>query len=165
MTRNREESEPVAMKKIGIVGGVAWRSTIDYYSEICRRSEEWHRARNPQAVPSTPEISIESLDLNQAVSYFGTDDDDESWRQFDQYHRAALKRLEASGAEFALIASNSPHHRFAEIVRGVGIPVISILQAVAKESARCGVREILILGTLLTMKSPVFRAGICEVWD
>jgi len=162
MTRSGKESEPVAMKKIGIVGGVAWRSTVDYYSEICRRSEEWHLARNPQAVPSTPEISIESLDLNKAVSYFGNDDDDESWRQFDEYHRAALKRLEANGAEFALIASNSPHHRFAEIVRGVGIPVISILEAVAKESARFGASEVLILGTALTMKSPAFRAGFAK---
>ena len=150
------------MKRIGIVGGVAWRSTVDYYSEICRRSEEWHLARNPHTTPSTPEISIESLDLNKAVSYFGNDDDNESWRQFDEYHRAALKRLEASGAEFALIASNSPHHRFTEIVRGVGIPVISILEAVAKESARVGASKVLILGTALTMKSPAFRAGFAK---
>lgn len=160
--RSDKESEPGAMKKIGIVGGVAWRSTVDYYSEICRRSEEWHLARNPQTTPSTPEISIESLDLNKAVSYFGTDDDNESWQQFDEYHRAALKRLEASGAEFALIASNSPHHRFAQIVRGVVIPVISILEAVAKESARVNASEVLILGTALTMKSPAFRAEFAK---
>jgi aspartate racemase len=88
------------MKKIGIVGGVAWLSTVDYYSEICRRS-----------VPSTPEMSLESLDLNKVVSYLGIDGDEESW-QFDDYHRAALQRLEASGAEFAVMASNTPHHRF-----------------------------------------------------
>jgi aspartate racemase len=145
------------MKKIGIVGGVGWPSTAHYYSEICRRSEQWHLARNPQAVPSTPEMSIESLDLNKAVSYLGVDDDEESWSQFDEYHRAALTRLEASGADFALIASNTAHHRFAAIVRGIGIPVLSIVDAVAKESARIGVSEVLILGTLLTMKSPRFR--------
>jgi len=145
------------MKKIGIVGGVAWPSTVDYYSEICRRSEQWHLGRNPQGVPSTPEMSIESLDLNQAVSYLGTDDDEESWSQFDDYHRAALRRLEASGAEFALMASNSPHHRFSEIVRGIGIPVISIFEVVAKECARIGASEVLILGTALTMRSPTFR--------
>ena len=46
-------------------------------------------------------ISIESLDLNKAFSYIGSDDNEESWRQFDDYHRAALKRLETSGADFA----------------------------------------------------------------
>ena len=151
-----------AMKKIGIVGGVAWPSTVDYYSEICRRSERWHLARNPQAVPSTPEMSIESLDLNKAISYFGTDEDEESWSQFDGYHRAALQRLEASGVDFALMASNTPHHRFASIVRGIRIPVISILDAVAKESARIGAGEVLILGTALTMRSPKFREGFAK---
>jgi aspartate racemase len=145
------------MKKIGIVGGVAWLSTVDYYSEICRRSERWHLARNPCAVPSTPEMSIESLDLIKAISYFGNDDDEESWLKFDNYHREALRRLEASGADFALMASNTPHHRFTSIVRGVGIPVISIVDAVAKESVRIGATEVLLLGTALTMRSPRFR--------
>jgi aspartate racemase len=150
------------MKKMGIVGGVGWRSTVDYYSEVCRRSEEWHLARNPQTVPSIPEVSIESLDLNKAVSYLGTDDDDESWRQFDDYHRAALQRLEASGADFALMASNTPHHRFADIVHGIGIPVISIFDEVASESARIGAREVLILGTPVTMRSKRFREAFAQ---
>ena len=66
------------MKKIGIVGGVAWLSTVEYYSELCRRSEQWWRATNRQGPPATPEMSIESLDLNQAVSYLGTDGDEDS---------------------------------------------------------------------------------------
>jgi aspartate racemase len=146
-----------AMKKIGIVGGVAWLSTVDYYSDLCRRTEQWHLARTLQGAPSTPEMSIESLNLNKAVSYLGTDDDEQSWSQFDDYHRAALERLEVSGADFALMASNTPHHRFAAIVRGIGIPVISIFEVVAKESARIGASEVLILGTSLTMRSPGFR--------
>jgi aspartate racemase len=145
------------MKKIGIVGGVGWLSTADYYSEICRRSERWHHARHPYAVPSTPEISIESLDLNKAVSYIGVDGDEESWRQFDDYHRSALERLEASGAQFALIASNTPHHRFASIVRGIRIPVISIVEATAQESARIGASEVLLLGTEPIMTSSILR--------
>jgi aspartate racemase len=109
-----------------------------------------------------PEMSIESLDLNKAVSYFGIDDDEASWSQFDDYHRAALMRLEASGVDFALMASNTPHHRFASIVRGIGIPVISILDAVAKESARIGASQVLILGTALTMRSARFRERFAE---
>ena len=153
----RAMQNTTAMKKVGIVGGVAWPSTVDYYSEICRRSERWHLARHPQAVPSTPEMTIESLDLNKAISYLGTDGDERSWAQFDDYHRAALQRVEGSGADFALMASNTPHHRFDTIVRGIGIPVLSIFETVAKESARIGAREILILGTALTMKSSRFR--------
>jgi aspartate racemase len=150
------------MKKIGIVGGVAWLSTVDYYSEICRQSERWHLAKHPQGVPSTPEMSIESLDLNKAVSYLGIDGDEESWLQFDDYHRSALQRLEASGAQFALMASNTPHHRFESIVSGIGIPVINIFEVVAKESARIGAGEVLILGTDLTMRSSTFREAFAR---
>ena len=150
------------MKKIGIVGGVAWRSTVDYYCGDLSSK----RRMAPRQEPASR--ALDTRDKHRIIRpstrlfpYFGTDDDDESWRQFDEYHRAALKRLEASGADFALIASNSPHHRFAEIVRGVGIPVISILEAVAKESARFGASEVLILGTAQTMKSAsVSRMGL-----
>jgi aspartate racemase len=148
------------VKKIGIVGGVAWPSTAEYYAGICRRSEQWHLARN--LPPSTPEMSVESLDLNKAVSYLGDDDDEGSWSRFDHYHRTALQRLEASGADFALLASNSAHHRFAAIVRGVGVPVISIIDAAAKEIDRIGACEVLILGTELTMRSPRFREGFAK---
>jgi aspartate racemase len=145
------------MKKIGIVGGVGWRSTVDYYSEICRRSEDLHFAANDQGAPFIPEISIESLNLHTAISYLGNENDKESWSKFDAYHRKALERLEASGAEVALIASNTPHHRFSEIVRGIRIPVVDIYEAAAIESARVGARHILILGTALTMASDRFR--------
>lgn len=153
----RQATQRNAMKKIGIVGGVAWLSTVHYYSEICRRSEREHLSRNLPGVAPTPEICIESLDLSKAVSYLGSDSDERSWARFDDYHRAALNRLEASGADFALMASNTPHHRFTAIVQGIQIPVVSILDAMAEESARIGAKEVLILGTPLTMKSPRFR--------
>jgi aspartate racemase len=71
-----------AVKKIGIVGGVGWQSTVHYYSELCRRSEQWHLAASLPGVPSTPEITIESLDLAVAISYLGSDDE-QSWSRFD----------------------------------------------------------------------------------
>jgi aspartate racemase len=145
------------MKKIGILGGIAWPSTVDYYSELCRRSDQWHLTRNPNAVPSTTEISIESLDLNKAFSLIGNDEDEHSWAQFDDYHRQGLQRLEASGADFAVMASNSPHHRFASITRGIKIPVLNLLEVVAEEASRQGAREVLILGTALAMRSAEFR--------
>jgi aspartate racemase len=102
-------------------------------------------------------MSIESLDLSKAASFIGVDRDDESWSRFDEYHRCALRRLEASGADFALVASNTPHHRFDAIVRGIGIPVIHMWEEAAKECARLGAKQVLILGTAVTMRSLDFR--------
>ena len=151
------------MKKIGIVGGVGWRSTVDYYSEICCRSEDLHFAANDQGAPYIPEISIESLNLSTAISYLGNENDEESWCQFDEYHRKALERLEASGAEVALIASNTPHHRFREIVRGIRMPVVNIFEAAARESVRTGAHHVLILDTALTMASARLRDEFARV--
>jgi aspartate racemase len=144
-------------KKIGILGGTGWPSTVHYYIELCRRSEALELAADPSISPTTPEMSIESLDLRRAVSLIGTDADESSWRQFDEYHRTGLHRLEGSGADFAVIASNTPHHRYASIVKGVGIPVLNLFEAVARRCRLEGHREMLILGTALTMRSQVLR--------
>jgi aspartate racemase len=65
--------------------------------------------------------------------------------------------LEVSGADFALIASNTPHHRLDTIVSGIQTPVISIIDALARKSALIGARQVLLLGTDLTMRSLRFR--------
>jgi aspartate racemase len=150
------------MKKIGIVGGIGWHSTLEYYREICRWANEPYLAGGLAGMPSTPEIVIESLDMAKSHSLLGNDGDERSWCGFDNYHRAALQRLEASGAEVALLASNTPHHRFEEIVRGAKIPVISILDATAKEAVRIGARRVLILGTALMMRSDRFKAAFAR---
>jgi hypothetical protein len=50
-------------------------------------------AENDQGAPLTPEISIESLDLNRAISYLGEEDNEESWSQFNEYHRSRSSRI------------------------------------------------------------------------
>jgi aspartate racemase len=153
----KNNADEIEMKKVGIVGGMAWTSTVDYYAGICRRCERWQNARDPGALASMPEIAIESLDLKTAFSYLGNDASEQSWAQFDEYHRAALKRLEGNGAEFAVMAANSPHHRFHAITQGIRIPVINMLDIVAEASSQAGSQEVLILGTALAMRSPKFR--------
>jgi aspartate racemase len=138
------------MKKIGIVGGVGWRSTVEYYSGICGAFES---SEASGADPAFPEMSIESLDLGTAVSLFGNADEAGSWAGFDDYHREALLRLVARGAEVALIASNTPHERFEAITGGIDIPVVDIFEALAVAAQGAGARAVLILGTRVTMGS------------
>ena len=132
------------MKKIGLVGGIAWPSTVDYYGGLYRLAETAH---------ALPEMSIESLDHERAVAYLGRDGNEASWARFEAYHHEALLRLERSGAEVAAIASNTSHIRFPEITAGIRIPVINIFDALAAECVRLGEKEVLILGTAATMTS------------
>jgi aspartate racemase len=132
------------MKKIGLVGGVAWTSTVEYYSEISRRA--------------TLEMSIESLDLGTALSYVGNVGDEESWARFDDYHRKALLSLEARGAGCAAIASNTPHERFDAITRGLKVPVIDLFEVLTTTAAGRGVSAVALLGTRTTMRSARLRS-------
>jgi aspartate racemase len=136
------------MKKIGIVGGTAWVSTVEYYSAICALGAE---------LGVQPEFSIESIDNARAQSYIGSFDDEASWERFDAYHRDALKRVELSGAEVAFLAANTPHHRFEAITAGINIPVVNIVDAVAKTCHDAGIDRLLLLGTALTMSSATIR--------
>jgi aspartate racemase len=152
------------MKKLGIVGGVAWPSTIDYYRAICRLSVARHQASGISGPPATPEMAIESLDISKSFALRGgAITDDASWSRYDAYFRAALQRLQASGAELAIIASNTPHNRFAAITKGIAMPVLSIFDAVASECARLGVSDMLILGTAPTMNAPNFADVLTRV--
>lgn len=137
------------MKKIGIVGGTAWVSTVEYYSAICTLAEQ---------AGEMPEFAIESLDLRRAFSYIGQLDDEASWDRFDAYHRDALARVERSGAQVAFFAANTPHHRFSAITDGITIPVVNIVDVVAQACRNEGSGKLLLLGTALTMSSAPIRA-------
>lgn len=156
------------MKKIGIVGGMAWLSTVDYYAQLCRLASALGVSHG-EGASETPEFTIESLNLTKALALIGEDGNEQSWREFDAYHRAALLRLRTSGADFAVIASNAPHHRFESIRRDVDLPVISIVDAVASKCVEEKVDSMLVLGTALTMRSPMYPAGLarqgCDAWS
>jgi aspartate racemase len=145
------------MKKPGILGGIAWPSTAEYYAGFCRLAERRHLDTGRSGPAEMPEMSIESLDLATATALLGNDDDEASWLAFDDYHRAGLQRLERAGAAFAVIACNTAHHRLEQIRREVGIPVISILDVAADACLRLGVDRLLILGTQIVMTSNLFR--------
>lgn len=144
------------MRKIGIVGGVSWLSTIEYYRTICELSHKDQTGKKLIGPPSIPEMAIESLNINRSFNMRGNADDPKSWEPFETYFRSALMRLDASGAEVAFIASNTPHNRFEEITKGVRIPVVSIFVATANKCLELGIKEALILGTAPTMESASF---------
>ena len=150
------------MKKIGIIGGVSWISTLEYYKYICELSHHHQEQRLPGGPPAVPEMVIESLNINKSFSLRGRPGDDKSWHKFDAYFRKALQSLQNSGAEFAIIASNTPHNRFDAITAGIDIPVINIFEVVAHECVRLGARKALVLGTLPTMESSVFPSVLAK---
>ena len=147
------------MKKIGIVGGVGWPSTIEYYRLICEASQLYHEGEALTGSVPMPQISIESLDMNFTLSHWGSSEPG-SWDKWDNYFNSALSRLVKNGAELLLVASATPHTRLNDISKGIDVPIISIYDSVAQHCTSNGIRNLLILGTMPTMNSPAFKNAL-----
>ncbi|MEL6794040.1 MAG: Asp/Glu racemase, partial [Pseudomonadota bacterium] len=99
------------MKKIGVIGGAAWPSTLEYYRLICEAANA-HFAASGAAPPyPTPPMIIESLNIAETRALRGRPGDEASWAAYDVVIRAALLRLEAAGCDFAIMANNTFHTR------------------------------------------------------
>jgi aspartate racemase len=143
------------MKKIGIIGGLAWPSTADYYRLICSGANAHFRARgHPMPLP-VPPMTVESVNIAETRKLRGNPDGT-GWEAFDTVFRDAFRRLERAGCDFGLIASNTPHARLAAIRQGLDLPIISIIEETARETQRLGTSRALVLGTAVTMRSTLY---------
>jgi len=143
------------MKTIGIVGGIGPESTIEYYrfiiAEYCARTQD----------DSYPHILIDSIDVTKGVALVQSGDRE----ALADYVGAGFQRLTRAGADFGLIAANTPHIAFEQIQRRSPIPLLSIVDATRDHAKKNGMKRLALLGTGFTMKgtfySEVFaRAGM-----
>ena len=147
------------MKKIGIVGGIGWPSTMEYYRLICEASQRYHRDQDYSGPAPMPEIVIESLNMHFTVNHRGNKDP-ESWRLWDDYFKQAILRLEQSGAEIIVLASVTPHARLDELSTATKLPIISLYDAVGSYCRENSIKNLLVLGTLPTMTNLAFSYGL-----
>lgn len=134
------------MNKIGIIGGLGPESTLDYYKAIITAFEQ------PDSF-DYPEIFIHSVNLGQVWAYMEAGD----WGTVADILVQSVESLQAAGAEFAAIASNTPHLAFAEIARRAPLPMISIVEATAQKAAALGLKKPGLLGTRVTMQSDLYQ--------
>jgi len=150
----------MTMKKIGILGGVGWASTVDYYRAIAKGSGAFFAARGAISPLPVPPMTIESVTQAHTRSLRGTAGDEASWAAFDAVFRRAMLTLESAGCDFALMASNTPHARLHAIRQGVSMPIISILDEAAKATAATGATTALVLGTAVTMQASNYAEAL-----
>jgi aspartate racemase len=132
--------------KIGIIGGLGPEATIEYYRIIVQQYR--------QETGRFPQIIIDSLDMSEFACLFkkGIDKEKTTIWLLD-----AVKRLDRAGADFALIASNTPHIVFDRLSQQSPIPLISIVEETCREAARRGLRKPGLLGTKVTMEADFYQ--------
>ncbi|WP_319546447.1 aspartate/glutamate racemase family protein [Ruegeria conchae] len=141
------------MKKIGILGGVGWASTVDYYRAIAEGAGRYFAERGHGSPLPIPPMTIESVTQAETRALRGVAGDEDSWAAFDAVFREALLTLEHAGCDFGIIASNTPHARLHAIREGVSMPILSIFDATADATASTGATNALVLGTAITMQA------------
>jgi aspartate racemase len=145
------------VKTLGIIGGIAPESTVEYYRGLVSAYRE--RVRDG----SYPSIVIDSIDLKKMLDLAGT-----SQEELTQYLLAELRRLADAGASVALLASNTPHLVFDELRRRSPIPLVSIVEAACAEAKALGLGRVGLFGTRFTMQGRFYpdvfsREGIALV--
>src|SRR5688572_30350374 len=133
------------MKAIGIIGGLGWPSTVDYYRLLCVKASNAERDRGAAVPYPTPHLLIDSLNMARVRELRGTEGDHESWRSYESVFRESFERLRRGGAELGIIASNTPHMRLEGIRRGLQLPVLSILDSTAAAVVALRARRALVL--------------------
>lgn len=141
------------MKKIGILGGVGWASTVDYYRAIAEGAGRYFAERGHGSPLPIPPMTIESVTQAKTRALRGVAGDEESWAAFDAVFREALLTLQNAGCDFGIIASNTPHARLHAIREGVSMPILSIFDATADATASTSATKALVLGTTVTMQA------------
>jgi aspartate racemase len=134
-------------KRIGILGGISHESTLRYYKLI---HEKYFRRRGDYHYP---EVVVFSLGFQRFTDLEDRGDTEE----YIDYIMEGVRSLENAGAEFVVMAANSPHAVFYQVQKRAGVPMISIAEVTAEEAEREGLRTLLLLGIRFTMQSTFYR--------
>jgi aspartate racemase len=137
------------MKTVGIIGGIAPASTIEYYRLIISRVRELKHDG------SYPPILINSIDMTRMLGLIG----EQKLVEVTVYLLGEVTKLARAGADFGLFASNTPHLVFDEILRQSPIPLISIVESTCQAAEVLGLKKVGLFGTRFTMQSR-FYSGV-----
>lgn len=136
-------------KTIGMIGGIAPASTVDYYQRIIARFQERTGQRE------YPSIIINSINMTQMMNMITNDELDE----LVDYLSEEIFVLEKAGAKVIFIASNTPHLVYDQLAKRVKTKMVSIVESTIAYAQSKGYNRLGLFGTLATMEGDFFQDG------
>lgn len=130
-----------------MIGGVGPESTIDYYKNIIAL----YRERQPDG--SYPQFVINSIDLQKGIDFLEAD----NLAGMAKFLLHEIDKLPRAGAEFGIIAANTPHIVFDEVKAKSPIQLISIVQAACAHAKERGLKRLALFGTRYTMQASFYQ--------
>jgi aspartate racemase len=135
------------MKRIGILGGMSYESTIKYYNLILQKYYDRYQDYY------YPEILIYSLNFQKVIDYELGDDEG----IYVDYLMTGINSLQNGGVDFIIMAANSPHAVYNYLVQLSKIPILSIVKATAEKAQQEKLKKLLLLGIKFTMQSSFYQ--------
>ena len=143
------------MKTIGLLGGMSWESTTDYYRTINTGVKE-----NLGGLHSA-QVALYSIDFGTMEKLQQKND----WQgAADLLIDAALK-VQAAGADFLLICTNTMHKVADQVEASLQIPLLHIADATAEKLVADGIKTVGLLGTAFTMEENFYRGRLKQNFD
>lgn len=138
------------MKTIGLIGGMTWHSTLDYYRLL---NEDVHRRLGGSHSAS---IVMTSVDFEDIENMQNAGD----WNGMTNRMIDAALKTEAAGADLLLICANTMHRTAEAVAAALAIPLLHIADAAAAEIRRHGLKTVGLLGTRYTMEMDFYRVRL-----
>ena len=140
------------MKTIGLIGGMSWESTQSYYQLLNQGVKEslggLHSAK----------IVLVSLDFAEIARLQQQQD----WPQMAEILIKAAKQVEAAGADYLLICTNTMHKLAEQVQAAVTIPLLHIADAVGENLIQHNFKKVALLGTQFTMEQDFYKQRLAD---
>lgn len=140
------------MKKIGLIGGMSWESSLLYYKLLNEKIREtkggFHSAKC--VIDSVNFAEIEKLQHQG------------DWAALNGLMAKSAKNLENAGAEIIILCTNTMHLCSQSIVNEIKVPFLHIAEATGEEIKKHSIKKILLLGTKFTMEKDFYKKLLKE---
>lgn len=140
------------MKTIGLVGGMSWESSLEYYriinETVKKKLGGFHSAKSIMYSVDFEEV--------EKLQHEG------KWDEAAELLIDAALRVERGGADFIILCTNTMHKMAEEVQKSIRIPLLHITDAVAEKINEQGLNRVGLLGTRFTMEEDFYRQRLRE---
>ncbi len=140
------------MKTIGLIGGMSWESTQSYYQLLNQG------VKNKLGGLHSAKIVLVSLDFAEIAVLQQQQD----WPQMAEILIKAAKQVEAAGADYLLICTNTMHKLAKQVQDAVAIPLLHIADAVGENLIQHNFKKVALLGTQFTMEQDFYKQRLAD---
>jgi len=140
------------MKTIGLIGGMSWESTQSYYQLLNQG------IKNKLGGLHSAKIVLVSLDFAEIAMLQQQQD----WPQMAEILIKAAKQVEAAGADYLLICTNTMHKLAEQVQAAVTIPLLHIADAVGENLIQHNFKKVALLGTQFTMEQDFYKQRLAD---